>query len=200
MAADEVRLHDCGDGYKDLSSKFRSICRWALDAGFDWLLRIDDDAYCYVDRLIRDPEYTKYDYSGYTIPYPEHLAFAAYASGAGFLLSSRAIRIVADSLPEHPADDLWTGRALYCAGIRCRRDTRFLTGFDAHFVDLAKLPKFHPYTIVHALRPDDIRELHARGSAGEGIQEPPRKPLGEPDYNFSYGAKSPECSCSYCQS
>lgn len=199
LADDEVRLNDCGDSYADLSTKFRSICQWALRAGFDWVLRIDDDAYCYVDRLMSDLSWMKHDYSGYTIDYPKHLEWARYCSGAGFTLSRRAMQIVSDALVDHPADDLWTGRVLYNAGILCHRDTRYLCGFEPHYIPLERLPKFHPYTVLHALTPEMIREVHSRGCPGLGPQEPPKKPIFEPDFDFSYGIKSPDCSCSYCK-
>lgn len=199
LLPDEVRLNDCGDDYGSLSRKFQSICVYALRAGFDWLLRIDDDAYCYVDRLMSDLSWTKYDYSGYTIDYPKHLSWARYCSGAGFTLSRRAMQIVADNPPDHSADDLWTGRILYRNSIPCHRDTRYLCGFEPHYIPLDRLPKFHPYTVLHALTPDGIREVHSRGCPGLGSQEPPKKPMFEPEFDFSYGPKSSDCPCPYCQ-
>lgn len=199
LEADEVRLNDCGDGYDSLSTKFRSICRFALDSGFDWLLRVDDDAYVYPDRLLSSC-FEAHDYSGYTIDYPKHLEWARYCSGAGFTLSRKAMQIIGDALVDHPADDLWTGRVLHRAGIPCHRDTRFLCGFEPHYIPLDCLPKFHPYTILHALTPEMIREVHSRGCPGLGPQEPPEKPMFEPEFVFNYGAKHPDCPCPHCKS
>lgn len=156
------------------------MARWALDHGFTHLFRVDTDAYVYVDRLLRSG-FEAHDYTGYCIDYPKWNEPKRYACGAGFTLSERAMRVVANNVPDHPADDLWVGRILYQNGIKCFRDTRYLTGFDGHYVDLAALPQHHPYIVLHALAPAGIRELHARGDAGEDLT-PPIKPLNEPDY------------------
>lgn len=192
---DEISLA-CDDDYDGLSTKMRLMCRWALNQNYTHLFRVDTDAYVYTDRLLASG-FEAHDYSGYTIDYPRHLAHARYASGAGFTLSERAMTIVADAQPEHPADDLWVGRILHRHGIPCHRDTRYLCGFQPHYIDIASLPQNHPYLVLHALTPDGIREMHRRGDAGE--MTTPEKPLLEPEFNFSYGRKHSDCPCGYCK-
>lgn len=160
------------------------MARWAIAHGYTHLFRVDTDAYVYVNRLLASG-YEAHEYTGYCIPYPIKREQHRYACGAGFVLGPRALEIVANSTPDHPADDLWVGKVLYKHGIKCHRDTRYLTGFDNHFVDLSKLGKFHPYIVVHALTPDNIRELHHRGDPGFHF-DAPVKPLGEPQWDFSY--------------
>lgn len=185
------------EGYKGLSNKFRAMCQWALAQGYDFLFRVDTDAYVWVDRLLRSG-FEKHDYSGYTIDYPEHLAHARYASGAGWTLSRKAMEIVASVIPEHPADDLWVGRILYRHGIRCYRDTRYVCGFEPHFVSIQFLPPKHPNIVLHALRPEDIRRVHRFPYPGQDITPNDRAFL-EPEFNFNYGKPSKDCSCPHCK-
>lgn len=175
----------CDDaGYDGLSSKMVRMTKWALNHGYTHIFRVDTDAYVYVHRLFKSG-FEKHDYTGYCIDYPKWNEQHRYACGAGFCLSERAMTIVVNNVPDHTADDLWVGRILYRHGIKCVRDTRYLTGFDGHYVDLQALPKQHPYIVLHALTPDGIRELHARGNAGADIT-PPLKPLNEPDYEAQW--------------
>ncbi len=194
-APDEVIL-PCGDDYNSLSHKMRAICKWAIAQGYTRILRVDTDAYVYVDRFLKAN--IEHDYAGYTIDYPKHLEHARYASGAGFVLSRKAMDIVAANTPDDPADDLWTGRVLFQNGVKCSRETRFLCGQQPHYVDLKSLGKFHPYVVLHALSPDGLHELHSRGDAGYHF-DPPAKPLNEPDFDFSYGRTHPECDCKHCK-
>lgn len=196
VSDDEVVL-DVPEGYVGLSLKFRSICQWALDHGYDYLFRVDTDAYVWVDRLLQSG-FEAHNYSGYTIPYPEHIAWARYASGAGWTLSRKAMAIVAASNPDHPADDLWVGRVLFEHGIQCYRDTRYVVGHDSHFVSLEHLPSLHPFIVLHALRPDNIRQVHALPYPGDDLT-PPTKSFLEPDFQFNYGRKTVDCSCSHCK-
>lgn len=173
------------------------MARWALDHNYTHLFRVDTDAYVYVERLLKSG-FEKHDYTGYCIDYPKHIDWARYASGAGFVLSQRALEIVANNEPDHTADDLWTGKILFSKGIRCHRETRYLCGFEPHFIPLWRLPEKHPYIVLHALRPEEIREVHARPHPGEDIT-PPSRPMFEPDFDFHYGARSKACDCSYCR-
>lgn len=194
---DEVIL-DVPEGYSHLSTKFRAICKWALSQGYDYLLRVDTDAYVYVDRVLRSG-FEQWDYAGYTIDYPKHLEHARYASGAGWTLSRKAMEILAGSQVTNEADDFWTGKTLYANGIKCHRDTRFCVGFEPHFIPLAFLPPTHSAIILHALTPEGIRDVHARPHPGDDLT-PPLRGLFEPSFNFSYGRKDRACDCPHCRS
>lgn len=196
-AADDEMTLPVAEGYAGLSMKFRCMCQWALDHGYDWLFRVDDDAYVWVERLLQSG-YEAHNYSGYTVPYPQHLEHAKYASGAGWTLSRRAMEIVAGNMPSHPADDLWVGKLLYQHGIKVHRDTRYVVGHDNHFIPLESLPVEHSAIVLHALRPDDIRLVHSLPYPGDDIT-PKAKALFEPEYEFNYGRKSPNCNCKYCK-
>lgn len=197
LQSDEVELA-VPEGYARLSTKFQSICKWALAHDYDFLLRIDTDAYLYPDRLLRSG-YEQWDYAGYTIDYPLHLEHARYASGAGWTLSRRSMTILANEIVTNEADDFWTGKTLYAHGIKCHRDTRFCVGFEPHFIPLSFLPPTHPAIILHALRPEGIRDVHNRPYPGDDIT-PTERGLFEPTFNFAYGPKKRDCGCPHCQS
>src|ERR1035438_3326518 len=51
-ARDDEVLLDCDDGYHHLSQKTQLIRRWALEQGYDYLWKIDDDTYVRPERLL----------------------------------------------------------------------------------------------------------------------------------------------------
>lgn len=163
------------------------MAQYAQREGYTHLCRVDTDAYVYVDRLLKSG-FDKHKYTGYCIDYPLWNDAKRYACGAGFILDERAITVVANNpTPDTQADDMWVGRILYRNGIRCHRDTRYLTGGVNHFVDLQVLPQVHPYIILHAVSPEGMRELHRRGDPGAEF-DAPLVPLNEPDYKAQWGA------------
>lgn len=195
-ADDEVFLR-CSDRYEDLPYKTQQICKWALEQGYDFLYRTDDDSYVWPARLLAS-DFHSHDYSGYCLPYPKHLEAHRYCGAPGFWLSRRAMELVVGAQPDHNADDLWVGRILYDAGIRAHRDTRHVTGFDAHFVDLEGLPAVHPYIALHSVRPEGMYQLHSVKLKADTVA--PATTFNEPTYNFSYGPKDKACPCKWCQS
>ena len=50
---------DVPDDYNSVSYKVQAICKWALDAGYERLIKIDDDIFCYVDRLLKNLDETQ---------------------------------------------------------------------------------------------------------------------------------------------
>lgn len=196
-APDEVLL-DCPDDYQSLPWKSQAICRWALDQGYDLIYKSDDDAYVWTDRLLGPglDEARHHDYTGYCLNYPRHLEWARYAQGLGMWLSRRSMEVIAHSPPtSESGEDLYIGKVLYRAGIKVHRDTRYLTGFDKHYVPLEELPEKHPYISVHVSVPD-IYRLHGM-DPGTDCQQPVI-PINEPQHSFRYGRKHPECPCSWC--
>lgn len=193
--SDEVFL-SCPDDYKSLPAKTREICRWALQRDYDFLYRTDDDTFVYVDRLLRSG-FEKHDYSGYCLPYPQHLEKYRYHGAPGFWLSRRAMQVVAESdyLTEY-ADDLWIGSELYQQGIKAFRDTRHVPGFDSHFVNFEGMPSEHPYIAFHSCTPDTMQRLITLPV--KGVLPAPDMTWHEPDFNFQYGKRSASCRCSYC--
>ena len=66
----------------------RWICAYGLSNGYDYVFRVDSDAYIKVQKLLAT-DFSQYDYSGW------HNArcFHAYAS-TGFFLSRNAMKLI----------------------------------------------------------------------------------------------------------
>jgi hypothetical protein len=197
LKSDEIKI-DIRDDYSSLPLKIQAACKYALENDYTHMFRTDNDSYVYVNRLLASG-FEDHDYTGYCLDYPFHLDRFRYATGgAGFILSRKAMEIVAKNSPFHPAEDLWIGALLHQHGIRCHRDTRYLPAHDLHFIDLKQLPQEHPYMALHALTPETMRQLHARGPLPtETVM--PVKPLFEPEFNFSYGTPDRNCPCPHCK-
>lgn len=103
----------CDDGYRSLIQKMQGFCRWILRRRvFQWLLKCDDDTYVAMDRLKLLLDTATADYIGRD--------FGGFASGgAGYLLSRKAVEIVA-AAPDVPAgepEDVAISQILKTAGI-----------------------------------------------------------------------------------
>ncbi len=112
--ADEVFL-DCDDSYAGLAEKVQEMCRWSYLAGYQLLLKIDDDVILFPTRLI----FPQGHYTGWK----QEPASANWCSGMAYWLSRDCMRLVGDAkLPETsvgaPApEDRWVGSVLKEAGI-----------------------------------------------------------------------------------
>jgi hypothetical protein len=115
---DEVWL-GCGDGYRCLANKVQAMFRWALDAGYDYVWKVDDDVYLRPERLLAIPPH---DYCGIGIMpgrcvYP-YLGTYKVCEGGAYGLGSKALRLLAACPAPAPRDeDVWVGCTLDWAGI-----------------------------------------------------------------------------------
>lgn len=165
----EVNQHDnANDPIR--THRTKRMVQWAYDLGFDYIFRVDTDAYVWVNRLLKSG-FENHDYMGWCLDVPERpghpWCMNTAHGGIGFFLSRRAMKVVIDAPVEKYSDgkywgDLWAGQALWRKGIKCHRDTRFLdgSGHPKHhgniFVD--ELPANHQYIAIH---PCPIASLHA---------------------------------------
>lgn len=120
---EEVRL-DVPDDYEHFRPKVQAMFRWAVDQGYDFVFKTDDDVLVIPQRLFSG--FTHHDYAGRVRgPSQENVApqiygraEAPFCSGFGYWLSNRAARIVANA-PDNGdwAEDRFAGQALFRAGI-----------------------------------------------------------------------------------
>jgi hypothetical protein len=155
-APDEVIL-PCKAEYGDLPNRTLQICRWALQRGYDYLYKGDDDTAVYVDRLIREILELRPDYAGY-----EHCGICT--GGPGYILSKRAMRAVVEhGQPTSWAEDVNTGHAMDRVGIKPIMLGTHMPGFSAHWVwpDRFDASKLYPDTVtLHAVQADRMREWY----------------------------------------
>jgi len=151
--ADEIFL-DCGDNYTQNPAKMKAICRWALDHGYDFLLRCDDDTFIYPDRLFAT-NWADHDYSGSS---PQH-----FHPGGCMFLSRKMMELVISSPVNNYADDVWIGTVAadnripmnHIKNTRNQWDTGYKVPID---IDPTGLASFHSCT------PEVMRRLYVAGS------------------------------------
>jgi hypothetical protein len=116
--ADEVFL-PCRDSYEFLCEKMREINRWAHAAGYQLMLKVDDDVIVFPTRLIFP--------QGHYVGWKQEPEKANWCSGMTYWLSRDCMKVMSEAeLPETsvacPApEDRWTGGELKKAGILAQR-------------------------------------------------------------------------------
>jgi hypothetical protein len=118
---DEVFL-DVGDDYYSLVAKARAVIQWAYDAGYDALLKLDDDVYVDVGKTLASfgpADYRGTLREGQVQQYGKNPELTCkYACGPAYWLSRRAMKAILDSpIPATPYEDRATGYMLIQAGI-----------------------------------------------------------------------------------
>jgi hypothetical protein len=153
---DEVFL-DCGDNYTSNPAKMKAICQWALDHGYDYILRCDDDTFIYPDRIItRDlPLWEGKDYSGSLVESYE------FHPGGCMFLSARAMRLVIAAPVTCWADDTWIGQVMRNHQIPLNAAPRIYNpGAKNYNVDPAM--DIADYGAFHSCKPEVMRALQQR--------------------------------------
>lgn len=142
---DEVWL-DCPDSYSERKQKVKAIVRWALDHGYDRLVKIDDDTYVRPERLTSLGEI---DYGGFPIRQKffwggEFLYERDTVLGAFYVLSRKAMGVLLgpDLHPEVLFEDCWCSMQLIDNGIPLV-DLRPRLGYEMY--DSVRPPKDFPH-------------------------------------------------------
>lgn len=120
----------------------------AYEHGYDFVFRVDADAYVWVNRLLASG-FEKWDYVGYCNDVPDdgsHWCRRTAHGGLGFFLSRLAMKVIVDAPIEKYSDgkfwgDMWAGQQLHKAGISCHRETRFV---DASLTPVPGIPVHIP--------------------------------------------------------
>lgn len=121
---DEVFL-DVEDDYKSLPYKVRAAMKWAVDRGYEYVLKCDDDTFIYPERIVHD--IPRVPYSGRLNRSMPHLAPKGWCSGFAYWLSGQALRTIANATKiDQAAEDLWVGKTLGEVGITCTPHANFL--------------------------------------------------------------------------
>jgi Galactosyltransferase len=149
--ADEVFLK-VEDDYEHLPHKTIAVVKYALDHGYDYLFKCDDDTYVWPDRLIEELRHSSFDYAGY-----QHGNVCT--GGPGYFLSRRAMEAV-QSQPFTWCEDVNVARCMHYAGISPEMLTDHYSGQSNHFFDIENIP--HGAVAIHAVKPEDIRKIYTR--------------------------------------
>lgn len=157
---DEVFL-DVPDGYGSLPQKTVAVCRWAIEHGYSFIFKCDDDTYVFPDRLLVELMENPIEYAGF-----RHANVCS--GGPGYWLSERAARIVAEQGSNNGdvwAEDVWVSRVLARNNILPLMLPGHRSGLSAHFFygapdtfDSTKL--VGDLVTMHAVFPRQMRETH----------------------------------------
>lgn len=138
--------------------RMRWACAYAMANGYDFLFRVDSDAYVKVDKLL-STDFAQYDYSGW---HPGGNKFHAHAS-VGFFLSRKAMKLVLEARHQIQGDtywaDIWVGVLLHDLGIHCHVLPGFLDGGGKSDWRLDELPE--DWISVHPVSNETMRAIHA---------------------------------------
>lgn len=150
---DEVFL-SCPDDYHHSTEKLRALLRWALDNGYDYICKVDDDVYVYYDRLMANVPTT--DYTGRSHG-------REFAPGFTYWLSRTSMEALVKSRVSCWAEDRWVGETLRRHQIFCTNDDRYhlvMPTKKNQCISEFELFKPNDWLTVHALSPDQMRRLY----------------------------------------
>lgn len=200
QAGYDVQLFDgeklgVSDEYIDLPSKTKALCKWALDHGYTNMLKVDDDAYIWIDRFKVVPgDYVGIKvrandggHGGYGIPdYPRGHFPYDYASGGSYWLSDKSMAIIAAApLTDDWAEDRWVGDVLArnnitllpVEGYGCDASTPIL---QKNFAVLAQIPDGGIDKLVLGLEPCTVLRRPDNNIQRPQIVVRPALPQGRP--------------------
>ncbi len=141
------------DGYNSLPHKTKAWCQWLCKyRSFARALKCDDDTYVAIDRLLVTDKKDA-DYVGAPLGHDSRVA----SGGAGYLLSPRAVAILArDMQARSSAEDVEAWAALHAHGIQLTPTSRFSAGHA-----IVPQPGNEQIT-AHYVTPEKMLEIHNR--------------------------------------
>jgi len=152
------------DDYVSLPFKTKRVCAWALEHGYQRLLKLDDDAYIRIEKFSA----AEHEYAG--IRMPAHDGWPRdYASGGAYWLGEPAMRIVSTNNPADVMEDRWVGQLMGAFGFQLKE----LPGYviwsrDAREFSVRKSPVDENSVVITQLYPTGsndaaaIMECHRR--------------------------------------
>lgn len=117
---DEVFL-PCDDSYNGLPEKVQRIFRWALEQGYDYCMKLDEDVCLLPEQWAKG--FLRVDFSGRpNMSQPGYLCPWGFA----YVLSKRSMGIVCKaSLPRDNNDEQWVAQTLAPYGVGLSTDSRY---------------------------------------------------------------------------
>lgn len=135
---DEIFL-SCGDQYTQNPAKMKAICKYALDNGYDYIVRCDDDTYFDAVKFFKLN--WQHDYAG--------SPNGSFVPGGCMTLSADAMKAIVAAPITNYADDLWIGGVMEQKGMLAFRHPEVQNGFGREYnivpaaFNLSKFASFH---------------------------------------------------------
>lgn len=149
---------DVDDSYSGLPAKIQKSHKWALEQGYDFILKTDCDVYMHIPRLLAS-DFEQHSYSG-------NLYYPQFVMGAAYWLDKRATEILVHAPLPYPGtpggDDVWVGNTMSAAGIIPHHDARYYIGSNINWETFISLHVSGPPRL-------DMKEIHNRVTSGAAI-------------------------------
>ena len=145
---DEVFLN-APDDYYHSSQKLKALAQYALEGGYDYVLKIDDDMWVYWERLDLQPTA---DYIGG--------GPSGFAAGCAYWMSARLMKLLVASPCFRWQEDFWVGCVAENNHIPFTKDARYYlapTTQQNQYISDEALSKPNNYFSIHSLSPDQMR-------------------------------------------
>ena len=152
---DEVFL-DAPDDYYHSSQKLKALAAYALNQGYQYTLKIDDDTWVYWNRLDLNPTA---DYIGGGVN-------TNFAPGCAYWMSARLMQALIASPCFRWQEDGWVGEVAERNRIPFTRDPRYYIApstKDCQYISDKALSKPNDYLTIHSLSPEQMRTYYAKG-------------------------------------
>lgn len=154
--ADEIYL-DCGDNYTQNPQKLKGIFQYALENGYDYVLRVDDDTFVYPYRLLND-EYavwSKVDYSG--------AGNGVFHPGGCLFVSRRAMELALAAPITDYADDVWLGSVMSNNKISVHEIASVHNLFGDNYNVVPEELPIEKLSAFHSCKPEAMEKLYVAG-------------------------------------
>jgi hypothetical protein len=161
--SDEIFL-ECGDDYYSSAVKMRGVINYALDNGYERLVKIDADVYAYIDRLFSNPP-TRWTGGGK----PNTPA------GPCYWLMQRDLHMLRENSAPHWAEDAHVGTVLLNQNQLPVFDERYhIAPQTQHnqYISDEELAKPNDYFTIHSLSPEQMRRHYAEERCKRSVASP----------------------------
>lgn len=159
LKEDEIQL-EVSDKYEGLPEKVQAIFKWALERGYEYICKVDDDVYLVPDRLLKS-DFDRHPYSGRINKWRAPAHPKSFLSGFTYWISAAAAQIIVDAQldPLLTFEDRWVG------GILGRFN---IEGFNSPLYKVMSLMPKHQwhlaikenYGSLCQFEPEDMRYMH----------------------------------------
>jgi hypothetical protein len=130
LPTDTVQL-ECDDSYQGLPEKVRSIVRWALDNGYDYMLKCDDDVLLKPQDILRS-DFDQFDFTGHECAPNNQVPY-----GFCYWLSRKAMKIMENEpLPSGSNnDEAWVAHTMNRNGILLHHEGKYHLHYGRNLSD-----------------------------------------------------------------
>jgi hypothetical protein len=148
---DDELLVDVDDSYNGLPAKIQASHKWAMEQGYEPILKTDCDVYLHVARVLVHG-LNKASYVG-------NFYYDSFAMGSCYWLDAQATEILVNAPLPYPGtpggDDVWVGQVMAEAGVSRMHEPRYWIGENPNYDSCFSLHTSGPPKL-------DMAEIHRR--------------------------------------